>query len=104
MPEFPTQTEGEEMWRKEGRQVKTMKSKCKQEWADLRYSEIHGSGMYEKGKVYRLKDQVYIHTDKLQIQEMHSLFKNKEFILKTFRAQSFIRDPSNEDPLFIVIC
>lgn len=53
-----------------------MKSKCKQEWVDLRYSEIDGSGMYEKGKVYRLKDQVYIHTDKLQIQEMQSLFNN----------------------------
>lgn len=55
--------------------------------------------MYEKGKVYTLKDQVYIHTDKLQSQERHSLLNNQEFLLKTFRAQSFLRDPSNEDPL-----
>lgn len=65
------------MWRKEGRQVKSMKSKCQQEWADLRYSEIHGSGMCEKGKVHRLKNWVYIHTDKPQIQEIHSLFNNQ---------------------------
>lgn len=87
------------MQRKEGREVKTMKSRCKQEWADLRYSEIDGSGTYEKGKVYTLKDRVYIHIDKLPIQERHSLFNNQEFLLKTFWALSFLRDPSNEDPL-----
>lgn len=65
---------------------------------------MHGSSTYEEGEVYSLKDHIYMQGDKLQIQETYSLFNNQEFLVKTFRAQSFNKDLSNKGSLFIVIC